>query len=353
MGAVGSQMALPLREGRAQMTNHDTGEGMASPTTRTNIESAISEAAIDTSSASLGARLREAREARGLGVADVAAELRLPARLIERLEQNDYAGISDGVFLRGYLTSYARLAGVPLAEAVRVADANAKVAPLVATGTISRSRYLFERYSASATYLTLTAIIVVPAVWLATHGGLQQNLARVTPLDPPPAHVVVDAAPLMDGVNGAAPGNAAQTSTDGVVDALPSPVPEQQTPVIASMAPFPMIEATHAPEPAKPTADTPNAANGEGAHVLRLKVAQQSWVEVTAADGRKLEYSMLPADSEHEYRSDGALSVRVGNAQGAEVHADGAVVDLAPFQRGNVAHLKLFGDASPTAERPQ
>ena len=47
------------------------------------------------------------------------------------------------------------------------------------------------------------------------------------------------------------------------------------------------------------------------------------------------------------------MSVRVGNAQGAELRADGSVVDLAPFQRGNVAHLKLFGDNGPSAERPQ
>src|SRR4029077_16302842 len=54
-----------------------------------------------------------------------------------------------------------------------------------ATGKVSRSRYLFDRYSVSATYLILTALIVVPAVWLATHGGLEQNLAHTTPLDNP------------------------------------------------------------------------------------------------------------------------------------------------------------------------
>jgi hypothetical protein len=178
--ASGSQMMLPLREETDVATAHEFDDG--------HLENA------DTTpqprnAESLGARLRDAREAHGWNVGDVVAELRIPARIIERLEDDDYAGFSDAVFLRGYLNSYARLVGVPVDETVKVVDAHARVAPLVATGTISRSRYLFERYSAGATYLTLTAIIVVPAVWLATHGGLQQNLARVTPLDPPPAHV--------------------------------------------------------------------------------------------------------------------------------------------------------------------
>jgi len=303
---------------------------------------------------SLGTRLRTAREAQERSIGDVVAELRIPARIIKRLESDDYADISDAVFLRGYLKSYARLVGVPIEEATKVADAHAHVAPLIATGTISRSRYLFERYSASATYLTLTAIIVVPAVWLATHGGLQQNLARVTPLDPPPAYVDDlarnDAAGTETGVAADAPATTVRTL------ALPSV--QQQAPIIASMAPFQVASSNEpalAPangQAASTNEDTPQAS-GQGAHLLSLKIAQPSWVEVTAADGRKLEYAMLAAGSEHEYRSDGAINVRVGNAQGAELRADGSVVDLAPFQRGNVAHLKLFGENEPDGEKPQ
>lgn len=310
---------------------------------------------------SLGSRLRVAREARGWSIGDVVAELRIPSRIIERLESDNYADFSDAVFLRGYLKSYARLVGVPVDEAAKVVDAHAHVAPLVATGAISRSRYLFERYSASATYLTLTAIIVVPAVWLATHGGLQQNLARVTPLDPPPAHVAEVA--QNDGAtnaeigtnNNASPATDAPTTTTATPLAIPA---VEQAPIVASMTPF---QVGHPPESApaasaEATADKP-AANGQGAHVVTLKIAQPSWVEVTAADGRKLEYSMLAAGTEHEYRSDGTISVRVGNAQGAELHADGSAVDLAPFQRGNVAHIKLFGEVAEQhgagAERPQ
>jgi cytoskeleton protein RodZ len=55
---------------------------------------------------------------------------------------------------------------------------------------------------------------------------------------------------------------------------------------------------------------------------------------------------LLEAGVERQYTSKGAMSVRIGNAQGAEIIADGKPVDLAPFQRANVAHLKVFAQGS-------
>ncbi|KAB2900622.1 MAG: helix-turn-helix domain-containing protein [Dokdonella sp.] len=303
-----------------------------------------------TGQSSLGERLRAAREARAWGAADVAGQLRLPQHLVERLERDDYAGINDAVFLRGYLRSYAALVGVPVEDALRVADANSQVAPLVATGTISRSRYLFERYSASATYLTLTALIVVPAVWLATHGGLRQDFTRITPLDPPAplAAPATSGAFVADSTHGhghlgSAPATAASDEAgSAAVTAL-------QEPIVASMTPFQLIEAPRLPEAPAVAPATASA----GAHVLVLRLAEPSWVEVSAADGRKLEYAMLPAGSVHEYRSDGVLNLSLGNSGGVQVHADGNEIDLAQFRRGNVAHLKLFGSAAALAERAQ
>lgn len=305
----------------------------------------------------LGWRLAQAREQHGWSASDVAARLKLPVKLIARLESDDYAGLTEGVFLRGYLGSYARLVGVPVEQAASVAAAHTQVAPLVATGTISRSRYLFERYSVSATYLVLTAIIVVPAVWLATHGGLEQNLARTTLLDPPASIAAAPGndVPLtiemqsgdVDSAESGAPAGAA-------VPSLAS-VPADQPPVIASMAPFATAPlrapAPVAAAPAPETAAVSTAAIGSGAHTLDLKLSQQSWVEIVTADGRKLEYGMLAAGSEHSYRSDAALSVRLGNAQGAEVRSDGNVIDLGPFQRGNVAHVKVFGGSGSGVSR--
>ncbi|MBN8726387.1 MAG: DUF4115 domain-containing protein [Xanthomonadales bacterium] len=292
-----------------------------------------------------GARLAAARERAGLSRADVATRLKLPLQLIGRLEQDDYTGLTQAVFLRGYLTGYARLVGLSTEEAAAAAEARAEAVPLVATGTIPRSRYLFDRYSVSATYMVLTAIIVVPAVWLATHGGLEQNLARTAPLDPPAQVASLDDP---QGTHAAGEALAGAPELEFPAPAVPTPEPAL-SPLVASMTPFTVRPP--APEPAAAPASTA-PATGSGAHLLELRLDQQSWVEVTTADGRRLEYSMLSAGSHTTYRSDEPLFVRLGNAQGASIIGDGQAVDLAAFQRGNVAHVKLFGEGG-AAVRPE
>jgi cytoskeleton protein RodZ len=117
-------------------------------------------------------------------------------------------------------------------------------------------------------------------------------------------------------------------------------------PVVASMAPF----GTSTPAPPQPAEAQPAKPATTGAHSLTLKLTAASWVEILSADGSKLEYGLLPAGAEKTYSSDGALSVRLGNADGAEVVVDGKPIDLAPFRHANVARLSLFGADSPKAE---
>ncbi len=63
-----------------------------------------------------GARLRTAREARGLSIEDIAERLRLNAALVLALEEDRLALLGAPVFARGHLRNYAVLVGVPEAE---------------------------------------------------------------------------------------------------------------------------------------------------------------------------------------------------------------------------------------------
>jgi len=57
--------------------------------------------------------LREAREAHGISVDEVAHELHLSPEVVLALEAGDYAAMGAPVFVRGHLRSYARLVGLP------------------------------------------------------------------------------------------------------------------------------------------------------------------------------------------------------------------------------------------------
>ncbi len=280
--------------------------------------------------ASVGTRLRRERERRGWTREDVASRLKWQAGLVRRIEEDDYSGIAHAVYLRGYLVSYTRLLGLPTLLADRIVDTHARETPLVATGTMSRSRYLLDRYSVSATYLILTGLVIGPAVWLATHGGLEQNLARTVLLDAPA--MATSAAPVETTTS--APAASAELPASVAVTPAPGPVShEPPSPIVASMAPF----AAPVPTPATAVAE-PVATQ----HTLLLVLRQSSWVEVSTIDGEKLEYGLLAAGSRKEYASDRAITVRIGNAEGAEVVVDGEPLDLAPFRRANVARFKAF-----------
>jgi len=296
---------------------------------------------------SIGERLRIERERRGWSCEEVASRLKLQVGLVKRIERDDYNGIAHAVYLRGYLSSYARLLGLPLEMVEPVVERNGEQTPLVSTGTVSRSRYMLDRYSVSATYLILTALVIGPAVWLATHGGLEQNLARTVMLDGAdvpiklPLEVVASQSNSEPAIATATP--AANTGTAGadapapVLAMQPQVQEDAQPPIVASMAPFSAVQTALPPV---------TMASSSARHSLTLKLSQASWVEVSTAAGEKLEYALLAAGSERSYSSEGVILVRIGNAEGAQITADGKLVDLAPYRRANVAHLRIFAEGA-------
>ena len=286
---------------------------------------------------SLGLRLRAAREAKGLTCEAAAQQLRLPASILQPLVAERFDRIGHAIYLRSYLTKYLQLLDLPLVLAERVVHEHAAPPPqLVTTGTVSRPRYLFERYSGSALYLILTGVIVVPAVLLAMRAGFDQNLVRVSPLD-----TTEIASPLPQAREENVPGTHTDAS-DAVAHATPAPA-STSAPFIASMTPFP---AATAPESA---ASKSEVAANPGEHKLRLNLAEASWVEITANDGQKLEYGLLPAGSSRSYDAVKPLDVRIGNANGATLEVDGKARDIAPYRHSNVAHFKVADGETSTA----
>ena len=298
---------------------------------------AITDGSSNTSFASFGSRLRAAREARGQDIETCAHALKLPARVLRQLEADQREGIDYAVYLASYITKYARHLGLD-EEVIQAELASIKraVPTLVATGGMSHSRYLLERYATAATYVVLTAVIVVPMVWLGVRGTLDRDISHLSPLDATP--VAQQDAPTRAG------GTTATTAPSTTRPAAPPPSEEQ--PLLASMAPFPGLEsgnltAARQPAAASTVAAAAQAAAPVGGHSLMLSLDQASWVEVVAADGSRLEYGLLPAGSSKTWTSEQPLDVRIGNAVGAQVTLDGKPLALDAYRRANVARFRV------------
>jgi cytoskeleton protein RodZ len=299
-----------------------------------------------TNSDSFGSRLRKAREARRLDLESCAHALKLPARVLRHLENDEREGMDYAVYLGSYITKYARHLGLDEESIQAELNSIKRGSPaLVVTGGISHSRYMLERYATAATYVVLTAVIVVPMIWLGVRGTLDRDMSHLAALDARP--VAQQDAPVRNDSGHATnvtPGAQART-------AVPPPVASaNEQPLMASMAPFPdMVDK--GPQPTAPavTATTPSV-DGASGHSLSLQLADSSWVEVVAADGSRLEYGLLPAGSSKTWHSDQPLDVRIGNASGARVSVDGQPVPLEGYRHANVAHFRVQvedGKATP------
>ena len=283
---------------------------------------------------SFGSRLRAAREARGLDLETCASTLRLPVRVLRKLELDEYDGSDSKVYLGSYIAKYGRHLGINEAsiqvevERIRQVDA-----PLVASGGISHSRFLFDRYATAATYVVLTLVIAVPTLWFGVRSTLDRDITHLAPLD---------AAPVAQQEQLGA--SAAASTTTDHASVAPTTVgsdnasTESEQPLLASMAPFPSLSNDN--RIVLPTPSPVVAASGSGNHQLELTLSAPSWVEVTGADGTRLEYGLLSA-GHTVYHSDQPLNVSIGNVGGAQVAIDGQAIALDDFRRANVAHFRM------------
>jgi cytoskeletal protein RodZ len=66
----------------------------------------------------LGARLKQARQHRGVSLRDIATATKISVVALEALERNDYSRLPGGIFSRAFVRAYALAVGVEPEEAV-------------------------------------------------------------------------------------------------------------------------------------------------------------------------------------------------------------------------------------------
>lgn len=67
----------------------------------------------------LGEKLRQAREERGISISEVAEQTRISALYLEGIEADDYRTLPGGIFNKGFVKSYAKYVGVDEQEALQ------------------------------------------------------------------------------------------------------------------------------------------------------------------------------------------------------------------------------------------
>ena len=197
-------------------------------------------------------RLRKAREAAGLTQADVADRLKMPVRVVRSLEAEDWSRLGAPVFVRGQLRSYSRLLGLTTAP-MMAASGVAPVEPPYLSRGCTRRRCSGCRAGRAS-----------PGLHRADRRDRGSGLAG----------------------DAAAPGHRCpRCRATGCSCQRWCRAPRANAPTLASIDPSPLV-ASLAPLP---------RLRQLRRRASSLQLSGDSWVQITAPDGRKLEESLLHA----------------------------------------------------------
>ena len=258
----------------------------------------------------IGARLRAAREKRGLTLLQAAERLHVDARVLQALEAEDFATLGADVYVRGHLRRYAESVGESPLQLQQLYSQSAQAA----RPDLTRIPRGVPESSGSRVLLPALLLVVGFAVagllwWLLTLPGEKAHPLPALPAPPPAASAArePDLSPPVASGDGAAPAHPATAA----------PATEAQT-------------------------------------RLDLSFSAPSWVEVSDAQGRHLLHGLIEAGTARSVAGEAPLLVVLGNAQSVVMRLNGAVVlPGALVRRDGSAHLQIDAAGRVSAAAPR
>ncbi|HVE54579.1 MAG TPA: RodZ domain-containing protein [Ramlibacter sp.] len=308
---------------------------------------------------SAGALLRQAREAAGLHVDTLAANLKVPVRKLEALEEDRYDLLGDAVFIRALASSVARtlkidpqpvLGRLPQTSQPRlVPDTEGINAPFRAPGDGPSPGVM---HHVSKPVVLIVAALLIGALVIMFLPYVQQGYETVTQANRgEPAAAPAAAVP--------APGEtqvAAFPAATPAAEPLPAPAngtvaatkaaPTLAIPAAPAALPAPAMAAAAAPNPAasasQPVTGPETAAAAVPATaVVVFRTRGPSWIQVTDARGTTVLRRLMAAGDSAGAGGTLPLSVTVGDAGQTDVQVRGKPFSLAPLTRDNVARFEV------------
>ncbi|HEX9919403.1 MAG TPA: helix-turn-helix domain-containing protein [Pyrinomonadaceae bacterium] len=131
---------------------------------------------------SLGARLRQAREARGISLRELSDQTRIARRYLEAIEADDYKELPGGIFNRSFIKAYAKGVGFNEAEAVgaytEVARAAGEAPDELPTSRQSSRIYMDGDTARSPIVTALLSLVILSIISLGIYAGLHYYQRR-------------------------------------------------------------------------------------------------------------------------------------------------------------------------------
>jgi len=303
---------------------------------------------------SAGTLLREAREAAGLHVSTLAANLKVPVRKLEALEEDRYDLLPDAVFVRALASSVCRtlkvesqpvLERLPQTEQPRLmADRERINAPFRAPSDGPGPGWMDQ---VSRPVVLIVAALLLGALVLVFLPYIQSGYETVaqaiqeaetpstgTTATVPSQPVAVQAPAPAPAAEPAFAAGAMATAT-ATATAAPDSSAAPSTPVAAPQQPAASAAGVAAAAP--PVLSAPVPAQG----ILSFRTKAPSWIQVTDATGTTVFRKLMEAGETAGVSGTPPLSVTIGSVAATEVEVRGKAYNLGPVSKDNVARFQV------------
>ncbi len=269
-----------------------------------------------------GSKLRQAREARNLSVADIKSALRLKEGVVEALECDDYHVLPAPIFVKGYLRSYARLVGVGEGPVLAQYQAQGPSDPPPLAPAFPHIKGFHPRVPWPIVLGALSILAIVGAVLMFK--------------SPEQEATVTKSASKSDSIEELLPGPLAELNS-GVQDLGLSVVTKSESGEMLAEAEMGLHYTGEVP------VNAPVVTDGSVEKVLQLTFDGDCWTEVWDQEGKRLVYELAREGTVLNVEGVPPFSVLLGNAQAAQLKYNGEIYNFGQFVRQNVARFQLGG----------
>jgi len=285
----------------------------------------------------LGHILREARENKGLTLAQVQSEIRINTKFLQALEEGEYHRLPTPTHVRGFLRNYARFLGLdpqPLLDRYEVRQKEKPAAPppetrredpILSTAPIQPGTTFFDpvNFEVNAGYQTSSAgssavrLIIIAALLIAVALVFNRFLPLITSGQDGSEALTESIASFLQGQ---AESELAPGEIDPDAPVLAPDMPTGGIPITGTnrnpgMAPSSLDpEDTLPPSPTRPTLPAMETIE------LRLEITERGWMEVTIDGDVVFTGIVRDTDPAYEFTAQEEAIVNTGNAIGVFVY---------------------------------
>lgn len=268
---------------------------------------------------SVGACLRQAREAKNLKLDEAARITRIGKIYLVALEEDDFARLPNRAYVKGFIRVYASLLGLSGDEAVALFDSDC-----LAQEALPLSEGQKNLRDTGETKSFLPRTIGMPVVLLALVIGVAYLAGRDGE-----ERSMVEPGPLATNVAAIQPLRSTASVSPVPAASLPQPV----------VVPKPVVETPPAKDQQVQRSEPRRPQQGI---VLRLVVKEDGWLNM-AIDGNLSKRYDLKTGDVIEWKGERFFTLDLGNAGGVEAEFNGR--PLKAFgTKGDTAHIVLKGN---------